>query len=78
MLIESCKRYQAKGGIPMMSPHTHIALRYDSDAESARKAARRPDALPEPDEQPSSATEPDTGARFRILARLHLAPAKHA
>jgi hypothetical protein len=62
----------------MMSPHTHVALKYMSDEESARKAARRPDALPEPDEQPSPATEPGAGARFRILARLHLAPPNRA
>jgi hypothetical protein len=62
----------------MMSPHTHVALRYVSDEESARKAARRPDAVPEPDEQPSTATDPGAGARFRILARLHLSPPKHA
>jgi hypothetical protein len=63
----------------MMSPHTHVAMRYVSDEESAREAARRPDALPEPDEVVS---EPAAAARVRsrrgILARLHLAPARHA
>jgi hypothetical protein len=79
MLPESCKRYQAEGRLPMMSPHTHVALKYLSDEESARKAARRPDALPEPDEV---VAEPAASARRRghlgIPARLHLTPARHA
>jgi hypothetical protein len=62
----------------MMSPHTHVALKYVSDEESARRAARRPDALPEPDEQPSQAAVAGASARTRILARLHLAPLHRA
>ena len=62
----------------MMSPHTHVAMRYVSDEESARKAARRPDAVPEPDEQPSPNAAPGAHARTRILARLHLAPIHRA
>ena len=58
----------------MMSPHTHVALRYLRDGESARKAAHRPDAAPEPEEQPSAAGDPGARARVRILARLRLTP----
>src|SRR2546423_6699064 len=65
---------QPEGEIAMMSPHTNVALRYVRDEESARKAAHRPDAAREPDEQPSPASDPGAHARFRILARLHLTP----
>ena len=58
----------------MMSPHTHVALSYASDEESARKAARRPDALPEPDETAREAAKAPARVRHGVLARLHLAP----
>jgi hypothetical protein len=62
----------------MMSPHTHVALKYVSDEESARRAARRPDALPEPEEHPAEAAAQGAQARTRILARLHLSPLHRA
>ncbi|HEY0630458.1 MAG TPA: hypothetical protein VGC98_00250 [Thermoleophilaceae bacterium] len=63
----------------MMSPHTHVAMRYISDEESAREAARRPDALPEPDEVVEErAVSRSARGRRGILARLHLPPARHA
>ena len=37
----------------MMSPHTHVALTRIRDEEEARKALRRPDALPDPEERPA-------------------------
>jgi hypothetical protein len=55
----------------MMSPHTHVALKY-RDEELARKAARRPDAVPDPAPQRIEATTP--GRVRRRLARLHLSP----
>jgi hypothetical protein len=60
----------------MMSPHTHVALTRARDAEEARKAARRPDALPDPEPQPAEVTSPNRVRRG--LARIHLAPARHA
>jgi hypothetical protein len=63
----------------MMSPHTHVALRYVSNEESAREAARRPDALPDPDEVVEEAVASRRAhSRRGILARLHLAPPRHA
>jgi hypothetical protein len=62
----------------MMSPHTHVALRYVRDEESARQAAHRPDAVPEPEERSSEAADPGARARVRILARLHLTPPHRA
>jgi hypothetical protein len=60
----------------MMSPHTHVALTRIRDDEGARKAARRPDALPDPEERPAEAVAP--GRVRRSLTRLHLAPPRHA
>jgi hypothetical protein len=60
----------------MMSPHTHVALTRVSDAEEARKAARRPDAVPDPEPQRAEVAVPSRVRRH--LARLHLAPARHA
>jgi hypothetical protein len=61
----------------MMSPHTHVALARARDEDEARKAARRPDALPDPEERiAQAATTP--GRVRRRLARLHLTPARHA
>jgi hypothetical protein len=34
----------------MMSPHIPVALLYVSDEEAARRASRRPDAVPDPEE----------------------------
>jgi hypothetical protein len=61
----------------MMSPHTHVALtRVRHAEEEARRAARRPDAVPDPEPQ-----REEVASRNRVrrsLARLHLAPARHA
>jgi hypothetical protein len=62
----------------MMSPHTHVALAYARDEETARRAARRPDAVPDPDPEPQRAEVASTGRVRRSLARLHLTPARHA
>jgi hypothetical protein len=61
----------------MISPHTHVALQLARDDEAARKAARRPDALPDPEER-VVAESAATGRVRRRLARLHLVPARHA
>jgi hypothetical protein len=60
----------------MMSPHTHVALKLARDDEAARKAARRPDALPDPEERLVEVTSP--GRVRRRFARLHPTPARHA
>jgi hypothetical protein len=59
----------------MMSPHTHVALTKIRDEEEARRAARRPDAVHDPEPQREEAASPP---RMRHLARLHLTPARHA
>jgi hypothetical protein len=46
------------------------------DDEAARKAAHRPDALPEPEERLVETTS--RGRVRRRLARLHLAPARNS
>jgi hypothetical protein len=61
----------------MMSPHTRVALKLARDDEAARKAARRPDALPEPDEQVVE-TAKAPGRVRRRFARLNPTPARHA
>jgi hypothetical protein len=60
----------------MMSPHTHVAMKLARDEEAARKAARRPDALPEPEERLVVTRTP--GRLRRRVARLHPTPARHA
>jgi hypothetical protein len=60
----------------MMSPHTHVALTRVRDEEAARKAARRPDAVPDPEPQREEVVS--RGRVRRSLARLHLAPPSHA
>ena len=62
----------------MMSPHTHVALQAARDEEAARKAARRPDALPDPDPVPQRAELESRGRVRRSLVRLHLTPTRHA
>jgi hypothetical protein len=59
----------------MMSPHTHVALTRARDEDAARKAAHRPDALPDPEERIAQAVP--AGRVRRRLARLHLAPLRH-
>jgi hypothetical protein len=59
----------------MMSPHTHVALTRIRDEETARRAARRPDALPDP--TPAVAESAVPGRIRRSLGRLHLAPARN-
>jgi hypothetical protein len=60
----------------MMSPLTHVALTRVRDQDAAREAARRPDAVPDPEERVPVAAAP--GRARRRLARLHLAPSRHA
>jgi hypothetical protein len=60
----------------MMSPHTHVALKLARDDEAARKAARRPDALPDPEEEFVEAKS--RGRVRRRFARLNPSPARHA
>jgi hypothetical protein len=60
----------------MMSPQTHVALVLARDRDDVRRAARRPDAIPDPDVR---AVEAAPAHRFRRrLERLHLTPARHA
>jgi hypothetical protein len=60
----------------MMSPHTHIALTIARDREEARRAARRPDAKPDPaPAEPVTAIEPSRARRG--LAWLHLSRPSH-
>jgi hypothetical protein len=65
-----------KGGIAMMSPHAHVALTRVSDADAARKAAHRPDAIPDPDERVAE-TRSRTRARRSLLSRLRPARPRH-
>jgi hypothetical protein len=65
-----------KGGVAMMSPHTHVALARVRDEDAAREAARRPDAVPDPEERVAETATP--GRVKRRLARLHLAPSRYA
>jgi hypothetical protein len=60
----------------MMSPHTHVALTRVRDEEAARNAARRPDAVPDPEPQRAEVTSPSRVRRS--LARLRLAPPSRA
>jgi hypothetical protein len=60
----------------MMSPRTHVAMKLVRDDEAARKAAHRPDALPEPEERLAETKSP--GRVRSRFARLHATPARNA
>jgi hypothetical protein len=62
-------------GNAMMSPHTHVALTLARDREEARKAAHRPDAVPDPVVQRVESKAPS--AARRGLAWLHLSHPHH-
>jgi len=59
----------------MMSPHTHVALTVVRDREQARKAAHRPDAVPDPAPEPVAVRAPKHTRRG--LAWLHLSRPRH-